>query len=88
MKKKEIIMGELIGKQTEVIKSTSKELIGKKGKIIDETLKTLIIEDENKQIKTIPKKGTTFKIEKEEIKGKEIMYRPEERIKKNWRKFK
>ena len=81
-------MGELIGKQARIIKSTSKEMIGKKGKIIDETLKTIIIQDDKKQVKTIPKKGTTFKIEEKEVNGNEIMHRPEERIKKNWRKFK
>jgi len=88
MNKKEIILGEIIGKKAEVIKSTSKEQHGIKGKIIDETMKTIIIENEKGEEKTIQKKGTTFKINGVEIQGKEILQRPEERIKKNWRKFK
>ena len=87
MKKQDILMGELIGKQVEIIKSTSKEQMKKKGKIIDETLKTIIIETPEKKEITIPKKDSTFLIEGIEIQGKEILYRPEDRIKKYWRKF-
>ena len=86
MKKQDILMGELIGKQIKVIKSTSKEQTGKTGKIIDETLKTIIIETPEKEVK-LPKKDCTFLIEGIEIQGKEILYRPEDRIKKYWRKF-
>ena len=88
MNKKDIILGEIIGKKAEVTKSTSKEKQGIKGIIIDETMKTIVIENEKGETKTIQKKGTTFKINGVEIQGKEIAYRPEERTKKNWRKFK
>ncbi len=87
MNKKEIILGEIIGKKVKITKSTSKEMIGRTGKIIDETMKTIIIEEKGKKT-IIPKKGTTFEIEGVEIQGKGIAYRPEERTKKNWRKFK
>ena len=86
--KKEILIGELIGKKAEVVKSVSKEQQGIKGEIIDETMNTLTIENKKGEAKTIPKKGTTFKIDEVEVKGKEIMQRPVERTKKNWRKVK
>ncbi len=86
-KKPMLLMGELIGKKVRVIKSPDKSLIGKEGKIIDETMKLLIIEEENGEIKKINKKHNTFMIEGVTIKGEEILFRPEERIKKYWRKF-
>ena len=82
------IVEEFIGKKIKVIKSTSKELIGKEGKVIDETMKTLIIEEKNGETKTIPKQEAVFVINGEKIIGRDISYRPVERIKKNWRKIK
>ena len=87
MKKKEIIE-EFIGKRIKVIKSTSKELTGKEGKVIDETMKTFIIEEKKGEKKTIPKKEAVFMINGKKIPGNELVYRPVERIKKNWRKIK
>lgn len=88
--KAEIIMGELIGRKTEVKNSTDKGKIGIKGKVVNETLNTITIETEKGE-KKIPKKTTTFKFKKDnkeiKVKGKEIRYRPEDRIKKNWRKY-
>ena len=39
----ELLMGEFIGRNVEIVKSTRKELIGVKGKIIYETLNTFLI---------------------------------------------
>ncbi len=85
-KKAEVLMGELIGEEIQVTKSTRKELIGTKGIVIDETLNILIIEKNNKEMK-IPKKQCWFKVKGVEINGMEIAFRPEDRIKKYWRKF-
>ncbi len=89
--KAEIIMGELIGRKTRVTESTDPNKKGLKGKIVDETLNTLKIETEKGKEKKIPKETSkfTFTTDNQEIQinGKEILYRPEDRIKKNWRKY-
>ncbi len=87
--KAKIVMGELIGEKTRVTNSKDKGKIGIEGKIVDETLNTLTIETKEKKEKKIPKKTSTFTFKKnnQKIKGKEIAYRPEDRIKKNWRKY-
>jgi RNase P/RNase MRP subunit p29 len=81
-----LLMGELIGEDTEIVKSSQREQSGMQGKIIDETLNTIIIETKN-GVKTIQKNAVTLKIKGEEIKGSELLFRPEDRIKKYWRKF-
>ncbi len=81
----------LIGREAEIIKSNDRSLLGLKGQIIDETLNTLVILTENGR-KTIPKNVVTLKIWLPSgvatVEGKEIIQRPEERIKKWWRKIK
>lgn len=52
-----------------------------KGTIIDETRNTFTILTGGKE-KTILKKGNTFLIDNNKIKGDAILRRPEERIKK------
>jgi ribonuclease P protein subunit POP4 len=69
--------GELIGKTLEVIESNNKSLKGLKGVVINETKNTITIKGE----KTILKRGCTFRIENEELKGEDLRKRPEERIK-------
>jgi len=86
----EILMGELIGRQVQIIKSCQRNLIGKQGKIVDETMKLLTIRDGRKEIK-VPKSVCVFRFQCSEgsidIDGRKLAYRPEERIKKHWRKF-
>ena len=70
-------------------KDTSLKLIGT---IIDETKNTIKIEDENKAEKIIPKKGSIFVFElpngeKIEINGTILSIRPEDRIKKRFKKI-
>ncbi len=90
-KKAQLIMGELIGKKTEVKESKDPNKRGIKGKIVDETKNTVKIETKNGEEKTIPKKTSKFTFKEKnqeiEIKGEEIKQRPEDRIKKNWRKY-
>ncbi len=90
-KKAQLIMGELIGREVEVKKSTDSNKEKITGKIIDETKNTVKIETKKGKEKTIPKKTSKFKFtinnQKITIKGKKIKHRPEDRIKKNWRKY-
>ncbi len=81
-----ILMGELIGEKVKITKSVRKELIGVEGTIIDETLNTFVIEKAKKEI-VVPKKLCTFKVSGQEVEGKDLLFRPEDRIKKYWRKF-
>jgi len=84
----ELLMGELIGLKTKITKSTRRELIGITGTIVDETMHTFTIEKTNgKEIK-VPKKSCVFQFgNKKDIDGKKLCFRPEDRIKKYWRKF-
>lgn len=68
---------ELIGKKIKIIESKNKTNKGIKGKVIDETKNTITIDD-----KKFIKKNITFEIDGKIIEGKDIMFRPEERIKK------
>jgi len=72
---------EFIGLPIEVVRSNNKSLIGKKGRVIDETQNLLIIEEEEKKISKILKKGTIFKINNKIINGNKINKRPEDRVK-------
>ena len=79
---KDILRSEFIGLELEVIDSDNKKLLGIKGKITDETRNMLEI---NNQIKLI-KNQITFTLKKDNIpytiEGKQIVGRPEDRIKK------
>jgi len=85
-----IIMGELIGEEITVKRSSQRNLVGMRGRIIDETLKMLTIDRGEKEIR-IPKKDCVFEFrvsgKSVEIDGRKLMYRPEDRIKKHWRKY-
>lgn len=76
--------GELIGEPIEVVESTNKSNIGLKGKIVDETKFTIKVSNQGK-IKTLFKSTLLFKLGKNGkiINGKNMMKRPEERIKGN-----
>ena len=66
------VCSEFIGKDVEITESENKSNIGLKGKIIDETKNIIIIKNQNK---------INFVNENITINGKEIIGRPEERIK-------
>lgn len=76
---------EFIGLNVRVAEAPNPSLIGIKGTVVDETRNLLIIKDEKKERK-IPKEKTEIEIEvgneKIVIKGKEIIGRPEDRIKR------
>lgn len=87
-----IFYHELIGLKVEVFNSTNKSLIGINGKIIDETKKTLKLETDKDEEKLIPKDVSIFHFtlpdgSRVEIDGKILVNRPEDRIKKRYKKI-
>ncbi|MBS3056634.1 MAG: ribonuclease P protein subunit [Candidatus Aenigmarchaeota archaeon] len=87
---KNILRQELIGLKCDIIKSKNPCQEKTKGIIVDETLKSIVILSKNKKIRVF-KKGTIFRIEKNNIvmniEGDEIMQRPEDRIKKKFKRW-
>ncbi len=86
-----IFRHELIGLPVEVALSSHKGFKGIKGKVVDETKNTIKIEDDQRNEKIIPKKAAIFHFKLPdgsiiEIDGKIIAVRPEDRIKKRFRK--
>ena len=85
-----IVMDELIGLKARVIKSSHRGLEKIAGVVVDETMQTLVI-DQNGVEKTVPKTNTVFEFEFQDEKvvvdGKDIAFRPEDRVKKHWREF-
>ncbi|OPY29073.1 MAG: Ribonuclease P protein component 1 [Methanobacterium sp. PtaU1.Bin242] len=86
-----IFRHELIGLSVKVVKSPHREFEGINGKVIDETKNTIKIEEKEGKEKIIPKKAVIFQFIlpdgiKVEIDGKIIAIRPEDRIKKRYRK--
>lgn len=82
---------EFIGLTAEVVESNHKGFVGIQGKIIDETRNTIRIDTGDKE-KVIPKDEVTFLFtlpqgEKVLIDGKFIVARPEDRIKKKFKKI-
>ncbi|MGM0509993.1 MAG: ribonuclease P protein component 1 [Thermoplasmatota archaeon] len=75
---------ELIGTRVEVTDAPHKGYIGIEGKVVDETKNTISLE--NGDVKQIPKKGATFKVQIKNydalIKGNRLAHRPHERIKR------
>jgi ribonuclease P protein subunit POP4 len=70
----------LIGEEAEITQSGNKTLVGIKGKIINETKETLTIKTTEGTKKTI-KNTITIRINGQEISGKTLIGRQEERIK-------
>lgn len=88
---KNLVHHEFIGLRVQAtnVKDSSLKLVGT---IIDETKNTIKIEDNNKIEKIIPKKSSIFVFElpngeKIEINGEILSIRPEDRIKKRFKKI-
>ena len=88
---KNLVHHEFIGLRVQAtnVKDSSLKLVGT---IIDETKNTIKIEDNNKIEKIIPKKSSIFVFElpngeKVEIDGNILSIRPEDRIKKRFKKL-
>lgn len=80
MKAKKSFPYELIGKEINIIDSANKCNLGISGKVVDETKFTLKIRHAGK-IKTLLKRDITFRLDNKIIDGKDLIKRPEERIK-------
>ncbi len=82
---------ELIGLDARVVKSSDPSLEGLSGKLVDETMNTLELETEGR-VRKLDKKSVTLIIRfpdgEYEVPGREILQRPEERLKKLWTKVK
>ena len=78
-----IAMHELIGLDTEIVKSNNEQIVGLRGRIIDETKSMLVISTQ-KGIKKIPKENTQWKFyfdNKETlVYGNMLAKRPQERL--------
>ena len=88
---KNLVHHEFIGLKVHVT-SKKNESLNLKGTIIDETKNTIKIEGEDNAEKMIPKTGTLFVFElpdgeKVEIDGNILSIRPEDRIKKRFKKI-
>ncbi|HUS99656.1 MAG TPA: ribonuclease P protein subunit [Candidatus Thermoplasmatota archaeon] len=85
MEHEQITSDELIGRMVTIIDCTDPSWVNQSGLIIDETQHTFLIESKKKQ-KRIAKQTATFAFEyhgkKTIVKGTQLVYRPEERIKK------
>lgn len=82
---------ELIGLPVRVADSSHSQLIGIEGRVVNETRNTLTIEVEGEE-KMIPKENATFHFTLPdktmvEIEGKILVARPEDRIKKRYKKI-
>jgi ribonuclease P protein subunit POP4 len=87
---KNLVRHELIGLKVKVVEAKNKTQRGIEGKVVNETLQTIKIETEIGE-KTIPKKGSIFEFElknkKVKIQGNVIIAKPEDRIRKRYKKW-
>jgi len=85
MSSSDIRRREFIGLEAEVVESTCDQYLGIKGRVVDESRNTLTIQQDGKD-KMVPKDCCRFKLyegsEAHTISGKDIKFRPEDRIKK------
>ena len=86
-----IVQRELIGLNAEVVRSSNPSCVGISGKVVDETRNTLLIGHQNKR-KTVIKNTAVFHFTMPdgtvvEINGKVIVGRPEDRVKKRFRRL-
>ncbi|WP_088855828.1 ribonuclease P protein component 1 [Thermococcus siculi] len=85
---KNIVWHELIGLKAKIIRASHPELVGIEGYVLDETRNTLTIGGE--RVWVIPKDVAELEFEvgdkRIRINGKELIGRPEMRLKKRWRK--
>ena len=75
---------ELIGLPVLVSASTDPTLVGLRGVVTDETRNTLLVETAKGE-KRVPKHGTAFTFEVQggaRVAGDDLLFRPEDRIKK------
>ncbi|AMQ19027.1 ribonuclease P [Thermococcus peptonophilus] len=88
MTRKNIIWHELIGLKAKVIRASHPELVGIEGYVLDETRNTLVLVGDRAWV--VPKDVVEIEFdlgnEKIRVNGKDLVGRPEMRLKKRWRK--
>jgi ribonuclease P protein subunit POP4 len=88
---KNIVLSELIGLRVRVLKSLDKKQKGSLGKVIDETKNTLVIETSGGK-RSFVKRISLFRFYTQEgsfdVEGREIAFRPEDRIEKAMKYYK
>ncbi|TLZ71709.1 MAG: ribonuclease P protein subunit [Methanobacteriota archaeon] len=75
---------EFIGLQVAIVRASDPSLIGVQGLVVDETRNTVVVEAGGRE-KRVPKQGSRFRFQIQgglEVDGDEIMFRPEDRVKK------
>ncbi|RME55512.1 ribonuclease P protein subunit [Candidatus Woesearchaeota archaeon] len=81
----DVLKHEFVGREIEIISCTNPSLVGKKGVVVDETKNTFTI-DEKGTFKKVLKSHIIFRTKFQgkvlEIDGKELVFRPEDRIKR------
>ncbi|MEG3224039.1 MAG: ribonuclease P [Methanobacteriales archaeon Met13] len=87
-----IMRHELVGLIVQVAESSHQGFTGLEGKVVNETKNTLTLEDREGREKIIPKETATFHFKLPdgstvEIEGNIIVSRPEDRIKKRFKKY-
>ncbi|HMK54118.1 MAG TPA: ribonuclease P protein component 1 [Methanobacteriaceae archaeon] len=87
-----IMRHELVGLIVKITESSHQGFTGLEGKVVNETKNTLTLEDGKGMEKIIPKNTATFNFKLPdgstvEIEGKIIVSRPEDRIKKRFKKY-
>ena len=86
-----LVRHELIGLKAEVVESTNPKNVGIAGKVINETWNTLVLsKPDGKEVKLIKEENIfVFSLggQKVRIEGKVLVARPEDRIKKKFKKW-
>jgi len=86
-----LVRHELIGLKVRIAESPNKLNAGLEGKVIDETRNTLVMERTNGKEIRIQKERNVFSFElnsgRVRIEGRLLMGRPEDRIKKKFKKW-
>jgi ribonuclease P protein subunit POP4 len=88
---KDLVMHELIGLEVKVVSSTNSQLAGLTGTVIDETRNMLKVETPKGE-KSLAKQDCVFSFhlhsgEWVKVRGSLLVARPEDRIKKKFRKW-
>jgi len=81
MHEKTFMRGEFIGLPVDIIACSDPSLQGVEGHIIDETKNTLVI-DSPQGVKQVAKDIATFVVDGVTVNGKDIAFRPEDRVRK------
>jgi len=75
-----MIKQEIIGREIEIIEASNKNLVGLEGKVIWETKNMLVLKLKSKTRHLI-KSQIKFKLGNQVINGKEMLKKPEDRLK-------